>query len=202
MNTEHEIIKSLCQAYGKPIENAFLRAVKRFYELHGDELLAIRPATKASLINDYIYQYLSEALESTRFFHFIVNHKGRFIEYDSKILIRIKKLNQSRKPAVNKTDSAERFNTQGDMELIEDARASNIYLGYVLNRDSGSIDRVAFSYPNESGVIAWTIDINNDLVERTLDFNVVSITSDKEGKAKNKGSHFSPKFKDREKNKA
>jgi hypothetical protein len=202
MSKEHEIAESLCQIHGKSIEGAFFRAVKHFYELHKDELFTIRAATKAALINDYIYQYLQDALENTSPFQFIMKPRGRFIGYDSKILIRIKKLSKSRKPTINSTISAGRFNTQGDMELIEDTKASNIYLGYVLNRDSGDIDQVAFAYPNETGVIAWTINIDEQLIQKTLDLNIVPFTSGGEGSARGKPSHFSPKYKSKRKNKS
>jgi hypothetical protein len=202
MSKEHKIVESLCQNYGKRIENAFFEAVKHFYDLHKNELFTIRAATKAALINDYIYQYLYDELVNTTPFQFITKPKGRFIGYDSIILIRIKKLSKSRNPTVNKTISAGRFNTQGNMELIGDTGASNVYLGYVLNSDSGNIDMVAFAYPNEAGVIAWTINIDEQLIQKTLDLNIIPITPDGEGSARGKPGHFSPKHKGKKKNKS
>jgi hypothetical protein len=202
MDEEHEIVESLCQIYGKSIEDAFFGAVKHFYDLRENELFTIRAVTKAALINDYIYQYLHDALADTIPFQFIMKPRGRFIGYDSKILIRIKKLSKSRKPSVNKTISASKFNTQGNMELIGDARASNVYLGYVLNSDSGNIDQVAFAYPNETGVIAWTINVDEQSIQKTLDLNIVPITLDGEGAAKGKPGHFRPKYKGKKKNRS
>lgn len=173
MNNDHELVEQLCQAYGTKIERAFIKAVTHFYELHRDELLIIRPASKASLINDYICEYIQEELVGTGPFEFISRPKGRFIGYDSKILIRIKKLSSARKPSVNKTLAANQFNTQANMDLLEDARASNVYLGYVLNKESGNIDRVAFAYPNTDGVIAWTINVEKQTAQRTLDLDIV-----------------------------
>jgi hypothetical protein len=88
------------------------------------------------------------------------------------------------------------------MELIEDAKVSNVYLGYVLNGDSGNIDMVSFAYPNETGVIAWTINIDEQLIQKTLDFNIVPLTADGEGAATGKVGHFSPKYKGKKKNKS
>jgi len=173
MNNDHELVEELCQNYGTLIEKAFIRAVAHFYKLHENELLTIRPSTKAALINDYIYQYIQEGLDGAGSFEFISKRAGRFIGYNSKILIRIKKLSRAREPSVNKTVAANRFNTQADMELFEGARASNIYLGYVLNNASGNIDQVAFAYPNTDGVIAWTINVEEETAQRTLDIDII-----------------------------
>jgi hypothetical protein len=194
MSKEHDMVESLCRAHGTSIEGVFFKAVHHFYEVHENELLAIRPATKAALINDYIYQYLQEELENTGLFEFIEKPKGRFIGYDSKILIRIKKLNKARKPAVNKTHAANQFNTQGDMELINNAGVSNVYLGYVLNHKSGNVDQIAFAYPNKAGVIAWTVNIEGQVIQRTLDLEIASSAADEDGSGNRKGSRFTPKM--------
>jgi hypothetical protein len=173
MNNEHELVEGLCQTYGTFIEKAFVRAVTHFYNLHKDELLTIRSATKATLINDYIYRYIQEELEYTGPFAFIDKPKGRFIGYDNKILIRIKKLSATKKPSVNKTFAANQFNTQTNMELLEGVRASNVYLGYVLSKTSGNIDKIAFAYPNTNGAITWTINIEEQRAQQTLDLDFV-----------------------------
>jgi len=191
MNNEHELVEGLCRAYGGLIEKAFIKAVSHYYELHAEELLAIRAASKASLISDYIFQFAQEELEGKGPFEFISRRNGRFIGYDSKLLIRIKKLNKAKKPSVNRTLAANRFNTQVDMDLLKDAKASNIYLGYVLNGESGNIDEVAFAYPNTSGVIAWTINVDELRAQKTLDFDIA--LPRKEGKLL-RASRFSPKM--------
>jgi hypothetical protein len=173
MNNDHELVEGLCQDCGASIEKAFIKAVTHFYDLHKGELLIIRPATKAALINDYIYQYMQEEFEGADPFEFISRRKGRFIGYDSKILIRIKKLSNARKPSVNKTLAANQFNTQADMDLLEGIRASNVYLGYVLSKTSGNIDKVAFAYPNTDGVIAWTVNVEEQTAQKTLDIDIV-----------------------------
>jgi hypothetical protein len=191
MNDEHELVEGLCLAYGDPIEKAFIRAVSHYYELHARELLTIRSASKASLISDYIFQFAQEELEGKGPFEFISNRNMRFIGYDSKLLIRIKKLNKKRKPSVNRTFAANRFNTQTDMDLLKDAKALNIYLGYVLNNKSGNIDEVAFAYPNTSGVIAWTINVNELRAQKTLDLDIAMPR--KEDKPR-RASRLSPKM--------
>jgi len=81
-------------------------------------------------------------------------------------------LSNARKPTINKTLAANQFNTQGNMDLLE-AKASNIYLGYVLNNTSGNIDEIAFAYPNTDGVIAWTINVEKQIAQKTMDIDVV-----------------------------
>ena len=174
MENNYELVEELCQKWGTQIEKAFIRAVTHYYTLHSEELPAIRPATKASLINDYIYQYIQEEFEHNSPFVFIDKARGRFIGYDSKILIRVKKLSAARKPSVNKTLSANHFNTQTDMDMLEGGRVSNVYLGYVLNKESGNVDKVAFAYPNKSGGIAWTINVERQSIQKTLDIDIVS----------------------------
>jgi hypothetical protein len=172
MSKEHQIVELLCKLHGSSIEHVFMRAVRHFYHLHEDELLAIRQATKASLINDYIYQYFQEEFENVGSFSFIEKSRGRFIAYDNKLLIRIKKLGNAKRPFINKTRAANEFNTQGNMDFIKDVKVSNVYLGYVLNYTSGNIDEIAFAYPNKLGTIAWTINIEEQLIQQTLDYIV------------------------------
>lgn len=178
---EHELVEALCKAHGSIIENVFFESVAHFYERHRDELLDIRSASKATLINDYIYKFLKRDLRDAGRFEFMERGNGRYIGYDSKILIRIKKLSRSKKPAVNKTIASTRFNTQADLGLIENAK--NVYLGYVLNSESGNVDEIAFAYPNAAGAIAWTINVVDRHIQQTLDRNVVPFEFDSdEGK--------------------
>ena len=58
MISDYEFLEGVCMEHGASIEKAFARAVAHFYELHRGDLLAIRPATKASLVNDFAYQFL------------------------------------------------------------------------------------------------------------------------------------------------
>jgi len=128
MSSDYEFLEDVCKAHGVSIEKAFVRAVAHFYKFHRDDLLAIRPATKASLINDFAYQFLQEELDGIAGFEFLGERKGRFIGCGSRILIRIKKLDEASRPTVNKTLAASRFNTQDNMDLFGGARASNVYL--------------------------------------------------------------------------
>jgi hypothetical protein len=196
---EQEIIKALCEIHGSVIEGVFFESVARFYERHRDELLSIRSITKASLINDYIYQGLKRDLQDAGRFEFIERGNGRYVGYDSKILIRIKKLNRSKKPAVNKTRSSTRFNTQADIGLVEGAK--NIYLGYVLNAESGNIDEVAFAYPSTEGVIAWTVNVADEHIQQTLDLNIVPFESDDDELQSGKKDRLKPKAPRRKRNK-
>jgi hypothetical protein len=76
MSNEHQIVEALCNAYGSSIENVCIRALRHFYELHELELPTIRQATKASLINDYIYQYFQEEFEKDSSFFLLKNPNG------------------------------------------------------------------------------------------------------------------------------
>ena len=77
------------------------------------------------------------------------------------------------------------------MELLKETKASNIYLGYVLNNESGNIDKVAFAYPNTSGVIAWVINVEEQVTQKTLDIDIVPL--EEESKV-SKPSRFTPKI--------
>jgi hypothetical protein len=195
---EHEIIEALCAAYGSTIENIFLESIAHFYERHHDELFTVRPITKASLINDYIYEYLKRDLQGAGCFEFIERGNGRYVGYDSKILIRIKKLDKSRRPTINKTRASTQFNTQADIGLIK--RAKNIYLGYVLNTESGNIDEVAFSYPSTAGVIAWTINVADEHIQQTLDLNIAPFEPDGDKPQNEKKDRLKPKTRRQKRN--
>ena len=172
MNRDYEFLEGMCMEHGASIEKAFARAVAHFYELHRANLLAIRPATKASLINDFAYQFLQEELDGTAGFEFLSRRKARYIGCGGRILIRIKKLDEASRPTINKTLAATRFNTQNDMDLFGGARAVNVYLGYILSEESGEINKVAFACPNTDGMIAWTLDVGGRHVQKALDFEV------------------------------
>ncbi|MDR1900741.1 MAG: hypothetical protein LBQ88_00460 [Treponema sp.] len=182
MNKARETVEYLCSVFGNNIEDSFLESVNHYYELHREELLDISPSTKAALINDYIYLNFKKCFQDVGGFEFIKKKNFRFIGYDCKILIRIKKLNKARKPAINKTHASEKFNIQANMGLLENAQATNVYLGYVINHESGNIDQVAFVCPNEEGSIAWTIDVTEQAIQKDLDFNIIPITPETDSK--------------------
>jgi len=172
-------VESLCEAHGPELEDVFLAAVRRYYDRHGDELLDITGRTKAGLINDYIFSGIRQVLGVLAGFEIIEDGNRRFIGYESKLLIRIKKLRKlgsKRLPSVNRTHSSELFNTQRNMELFPD-RAVNAYLGYVLNDENGAIDKVAFLYPSRQGTISWTVEVQASRIQRSLDIDIVPLVS-------------------------
>jgi hypothetical protein len=171
-----EYIEFLCEARGREI---FLEAVHRYYDRHGDELLEITSRTKAGLINDYIFAGMRNVLGVLPGFQIIEDGNRRFVGYESRLLIRIKKLRKlggKRIPSVNRTRSSELFNTQRNMELFPN-RAANAYLGYVLNDEVGAVDKIAFLYPNREGTIAWTVEIQSSSIQKSLEMDIVPLQS-------------------------
>jgi hypothetical protein len=163
-------VEEICDKYGPDLEAIFLDSVDHFYELHREELLDISGITKAGLINDYIFIRMKSRFQSIEGFSVVEKGASRFLGYNSKVLIRFKKLGgRNRRPAVNPTISSQRFNSQQDMHLLTE-KAFNVYLGYVLNRDAGNIDMVAFLCPNEDGNIAWTLDLKERRLQKIIDF--------------------------------
>lgn len=170
---EQSYLESLCDEYAGVFTSAFYGAVAHFYDVHRTEILDISRTTKASYINDIIFLKLKQNLQNTEGFQIIEKGSQRFIGYKSTLLIRLKKLRKNRQPCVNRTRAAQGFNTQEDLGLFRE-RATNVYLGYVLNDTSGDIDQIAFVCPSSTGAIAWTINIQEQTSQRTMDFEITA----------------------------
>ncbi|MGA2480023.1 MAG: hypothetical protein ABSG63_14825 [Spirochaetia bacterium] len=169
-----EHVESLCSSYGEALEATFLEAVRHYYDLHREELLVVSPRSKAALINDYIFAGLKGRLGELPGFQFIDDRRGRFIGHESRLLIRVKKLKKfggKKVPSVNRTISATLFNTQRSLELLP-FKATNAYLGYVLNTESGMLDEIAFLCPDHEGAIAWSVEVSANRIQQSIDFEV------------------------------
>jgi hypothetical protein len=168
-------VELVCEQNGPVFESVFSDSVRHYHVLHKDELLVVSGRSKAALINDYIYDGLRRKLGDQPGWEFIESRKGRFIGYNSQLLIRVKKLRKAgpnKSPCVNKTDAALTFHTQQNMDLLPH-RAVNAYLGYVLNSESGTVDEIAFLCPNERGAIAWMVEVNGQ-AQRSIDFEIAN----------------------------
>lgn len=169
---ERDHVEGLCDRYTDDLGEIFTEAVRKFYAIHASDLLDVSPVSKASLINDYIYAGLRTRFQGVDGFEFLQRGNWRFVGYNSAILIRIKKISRkTRRPSVNKTSASLRFNTQQDMDLLND-RATNVYLGYFLTRTGGDLEVITFLCPDEQGNIAWRIDPVERKNQKLLDFPI------------------------------
>jgi len=169
MDKRH-IVESLCDEFSAELEKIGLEAVTHYYELHKSELLSIRPGTKAALITDYIYAGLKKQFQGVSGFEFIEKGMLRFVGYQSNVLIRVKKLTSTHhKPAVNTTAISQKFNTQQDLNFLA-PKPLNVYLGYILSREGGNLDVIAFVCPDVHGAIAWEINVEERRSQRIFEF--------------------------------
>lgn len=170
--SEKAHIEELCDLYTDMLGNIFMEAVNKYYDVHRVDLLDISPISKASLINDYIFSGLKSQFQDIEGFEFIQRGNSRFVGFKNEILIRIKKIsNRTKRPSVNRTMASLRFDTQQDMQLLDD-KATNVYLGYFLSQESGDIEVITFLCPDKEGNIAWKINPFERKHQMLLDFTI------------------------------
>jgi len=153
-----ERLEAFLDELGQEIESSVRGAHDRYRSKHGDEVFVVGPGTKASLICDYIYENLRLGIGDSSDVRFFKARGARFISLHGEFLIRVKKLSPSFKPKINQTDLSHRFNCQ--LDLLGMPKTTHIYLGYVMDKHSGTVDKVVLICPGKDGIVEWFIDLS------------------------------------------
>jgi hypothetical protein len=124
---------------------------------HPDRTL-LNPRTRANLIYDWMVDTARREFAGVTGAEFVeVESKGlTMLRLDSQLLIRFKKLDESRLPRNYPTRHAKEYNQQ--MSLPEIPTATRVFCGYRLNKLETDLRDVSITCTNGAGV-AWYIDI-------------------------------------------
>jgi hypothetical protein len=144
----------------EPHKERFWRICEESWERwmqHPDRTL-LHPRTRANLIYDWMLDAARREFAGVPSAEFVeIESKGlTMLRLDGQLLVRFKKLDESRMPRNYPTRHAREYNLQ--MSLPEIPAATRVFCGYRLNKFETEIRDVSITCTNGAG-IAWYIDI-------------------------------------------